>query len=95
MRRHGEPWGDRLGLVWEQEAAGSNPAIPTSLSECAIDHLSRGRQSASVASRRPAWLGVLRTLAPTYRGWPDLIQRVEPWFVLFCSICRGRPLLHE
>jgi len=28
--------GDAAGLIWEQEAAGSNPAIPTASFECVI-----------------------------------------------------------
>ena len=31
---HGTMSGDWLGLIWEQEAAGSNPAIPTRSDRC-------------------------------------------------------------
>ena len=69
--RHGAASGDRLELIWEQEAAGSNPAIPTAFSEYAIDRLSQGRQSASVTSRRPAWLGVCAGWLPRARLHPS------------------------
>jgi hypothetical protein len=32
--RHRATAGDRKGLIWEQEAAGSNPAIPTRSERC-------------------------------------------------------------
>jgi hypothetical protein len=61
--RHQATSGDGAGLIWEQEVAGSNPAIPTIFR---ISHLMGANLvasycrsiSASVAQR-------LRTLAPT------------------------------
>jgi hypothetical protein len=41
--------GGRLELIWEQEAAGSNPAIPITFFECAIDCMGQGWQSASAS----------------------------------------------
>jgi hypothetical protein len=73
--RHEATPGDRLELIWEQEAAGSNPAIPTAFFEYALGHLSQGWQSASVASRRPAWLSICARWLPHARR-PDLILRV-------------------
>jgi hypothetical protein len=64
IRRHGATSGDGAELIWEQEAAGSNPAIPTIFRICclwagAIVVASRCRlTSAGVAQ-------CLRTLAPT------------------------------
>ena len=55
--------GDRRKLIWEQEAAGSNPAIPTNSRKC--DRLLGAILVASIC--RPMLAGVaqrLRTLAP-------------------------------
>jgi hypothetical protein len=64
VRRHRATSGDWAGLIWEQEAAGSNPAIPTIFRIC--DLLVGAILVASVC--RLTSVGVahcLRTLAPT------------------------------
>ena len=79
--RHGAPSGDWVELIWEQEAAGSNPAIPTEFFECAIDPLDQGRQSASVTSRRSACSASAHVGSHPPVGLTS--SRVEPWLVLF------------
>jgi hypothetical protein len=63
--RHQATSGCVLGLIWEQEAAGSNPAILTRFFECAV---SLGKQARTVCCCRLVPGGVggrLCTLAPT------------------------------
>jgi hypothetical protein len=62
----------RIELIWEQEAAGSNPAISTRFFECVVSMCKQGRLVGSCRATRAGVAGCLRTLAalwlPCCRG---------------------------
>ena len=60
IERHGATSSARMELIWEQEAAGSNPAIPTGhryFSTVFAPLVVSLWQAAHGAQRRSAWLG--------------------------------------
>ena len=63
--------GDRMKLIWEQEAAGSNPAIPTRFFECVVSLCKQAatRRQLSLDARR-GWVAVHVgcPVAPRCRG---------------------------
>jgi len=70
--RHWATSGDRMTLIWEQEAAGSNPAIPTRFFECVVSlwkQEATRRQLSPDAGRR-GWVAVHAgcAVAPRCRG---------------------------
>jgi hypothetical protein len=64
----------RMELIWEQEAAGSNPAIPTRFFECVVSLYKQGatRRQLSPDAGRRGWVAVHVgcAVAPRCRGIP-------------------------
>ena len=54
-----------MELIWEQEAAGSNPAIPTRFFECVVNSLKQVRGAARYCLMSVGVAEWLCTLAPT------------------------------
>ena len=87
MGRRGATSGDWAELIWEQEVAGSNPAIPTIFRICCL-----WVGAIVVASCcRPVSAGVaqrLCMLAPTSPADRSIILPVEPVFDCLRTACQ-------